>query len=380
MPWVGGSQIEALQPFGFLFALPAASNLPLTDMTFVLSPRLRYWLFGLAIACLAALVGAIYQAETTAADLAGFSPPGRMVSVNGAKLHLYCIGSGSPTLVLEAGLGENVLSWYPVQAKLARNMRVCAYDRPGLGWSDPVDTAIQPEDVAKNLHALLNNAGIAPPFVLVGHSRGGIYVRAFYHQFPEETQGIILVDSTHEQSPMHQHPYAAWDYRKQALQIAVAEPLSRLGIVRFLGIADADRWPSPLPTQILAAKTALQNRTDTAHAVVNEIAVMRRGLDPATPPPGSLGNLPLLVLTAGNLVDQNFVAREAARAGKDVEAEKALAQIHLAEQNDLAHLSSHSRHIIVGNSGHFIMQDQADEFVGAVSEFVFAIPLVNLAR
>ncbi len=338
-------------------------------MKLVWSRRFRFLCFGLAITCFAALSGAVYQAERTVADLAAFPPPGRMISVNGVKLHLYCIGSGSPTLVLEAGLGENVLSWHPVQAKLAQTMRVCAYDRPGLGWSDPVDTAIHPEDVAKNLHTLLNDAGITPPFVLVGHSRGGIYVRAFYHQFPEDTQGIVLVDSTHEQSPMHQYPYASWDYRKQAIQIAVAEPLSRIGLVRLLGIADADRKPSPLPAAILAAKTAVQNRTDTAHAVVNELAVMRRGLDPATPPPGSLGNLVLLVLTAGNLVDLDYVAREAERSGKDVEAEKALAKIQQAEQDELVHLSSHSRLIIVSNSGHFIMQDQADEFVGAVSEF-----------
>lgn len=338
-------------------------------MTFVLSPRLRYLRFGLAIVTLAALVGAVYQAERTAADLAAFPPPGRMISVNGVNLHLYCLGSGSPTLVLEAGLGENVLSWYPVHAKLAQTMRVCAYDRPGLGWSDSIDAAIQPEEVAKNLHTLLNNAGISPPFVLVGHSRGGIYVRAFYHQFPEETQGLVLVDSTHDQSPMHQYPYAAWDYRKQAMQIAVVEPLSQVGVVRLLGIADADRKPSPLPAEILAAKTALQNRTATAHAVVNEIAVMRQGLDPATPPAGSLGNLVLLVLTAGNLVDLDYVAREAERSGKDVEAEKALARIQQAEQDELARLSSHSRHIVVRNSGHFIMQDQADEFVAAVRDF-----------
>ncbi|OAI15349.1 alpha/beta fold hydrolase, partial [Methylomonas koyamae] len=339
-------------------------------MTFVLLPRLRYLLFGVVIVSLAALAGAVYQAERTAAYLAAFPPPGRMISANGVNLHLYCMGSGSPTLILEAGLGENVLSWYPVHAKLAQTMRVCAYDRPGLGWSDPMDAAIQPDEVAENLHALLHNAGIAPPFVLLGHSRGGIYVRAFYHRFPEQTQGIVLVDSTHELGPMHDYPYAIWDYRKQAMQIAIAEPLSRLGVVRLLGIADADRRPSLLPAAILAAKTAIQSRTDTAHAVVNEIAVMRQGLDSATPPPDSLGNLPLLVLTAGNLVDPDIVAREAASAGKDVEAEKVLAEIQQADQDDLAPLSSHSRHIVVGNSGHFIMQDQADEFAIAVRDFV----------
>ena len=344
-------------------------------MKFVLLRRFRFFLFGLGIACFAALTGVVYQSQRTAADLTAFPPPGRMISVNGVNSHLYCMGSGFPTLVLEAGLGENSLSWYPVQSKLAQNTRVCSYDRPGLGWSDPIDSPIQPEDVAKNLHALLNNAGISPPYVLVGHSRGGIYVRAFYHQFPEETQGIVLVDSTHEQSPMHQYPYAERDYQKQAMQIAVAEALSRVGLVRLLGVANADRRPSPLPVEVLAAKTAVQNRTDTARAVVNEIAVMRRGLDPSTHPPSSLGKLPLLTLTAGNLIDPNLVKREAERSGKNVDAEKELARIRQAEQNDLARLSSNSRHIIVRNSGHFIMHDQADKFVSIVSEFVKPLAL-----
>lgn len=285
------------------------------------------------------------------------------------------MGSGFPTLILEAGLGENSLSWHPVQSKLAQNMRVCSYDRPGLGWSDQINAPIQVEDVAKNLHTLLNNAGISPPYVLVGHSRGGLYVRAFYRQFPAETLGIVLVDSTHEQSPMHQYPHAAWDYWKQAMQIEIAEPLSRVGLVRLMGVADADRRPSPLPAEVLAAKTALQNRTETTRAVVNEISVMRQGLNSTTPPTANLGNLPLLVLTAGNLVDQSLVEREAEKSGKNIETEKTLARIQQSEQDDLARLSNNSRHIIIKNSGHFIMQDQAEKFVGAVGEFVKSIAL-----
>ncbi|HZX31071.1 MAG TPA: alpha/beta hydrolase [Rhodocyclaceae bacterium] len=344
-------------------------------MIFAFLHRFRFFLFGFGIVCFAMLAGAAYQFQKTAADLAAFPPPGRMISVNSVNLHLYCIGSGFPTLILEAGLGENSLSWHPVQSKLAQSMRVCSYDRPGLGWSDPINAPIQVEDVAKNLHTLLNNAGISPPYVLVGHSRGGIYVRAFYHLFPEETRGIVLVDSTHEQGPMHHYPHAAWDYWKQAMQIAIAEPLSQVGLVRLMGVADADRRPSPLPSEVLAAKTAVQNRTDTARAVVNEITVMRQGLNATTPPPSDLGNLPLLVLTAGNLIDQSLIEREAEKSGRNVENQKALARIQQTEQDDLAGLSSNSRHIIVKNSGHFIMQDRAEEFIGAVSEFVKPIAL-----
>jgi pimeloyl-ACP methyl ester carboxylesterase len=339
-------------------------------MNFAFFQRFRFFLFGFGIVCFAILAGAVYQFQRTTADLTAFPPPGRMISVNGVNLHLFCMGSGFPTLILEAGLGESSLSWYSVQSKLAQNMRVCSYDRPGLGWSQLINAPIQVEDVAKNLHTLLNNAGISPPYVLVGHSRGGIYVRAFYRQFPSETRGIILVDSTHEQSPMHQYPHAAWDYWKQAMQIAIAEPLSRVGLVRLMGIAAAERRPSPLPAEVLAAKTAVQNRTDTARAVVNEIAVMRQGLSATTPPPTNLGNLPLLVLTAGNLVDQSLVEREAEKSGKNIETQKELARIHRTEQDDLAGLSSNSRHFIVKNSGHFIMQDRAEEFVSSVSEFV----------
>ncbi|WP_020483965.1 alpha/beta fold hydrolase [Methylomonas sp. MK1] len=356
--------------FVFQFSVPRLVTSKLGVMDFAFLQRFRFLIFGFAIVCFVMLAGAVYQFQRTTADLTAFPPPGRMISVNGVNLHLFCMGSGFPTLILEAGLGENSLSWHPVQSKLAQSMRVCSYDRPGLGWSDLINAPIHVEDVAKNLHTLLKNAGISPPYVLVGHSRGGIYVRAFYRQFPAETRGIVLVDSTHEQSPMHQYPYAVWDYWKQAMQIAIAEPLSRVGLVRLIGLADADRIPSPLPAEVLVAKTAVQNRSDTARAVVNEIAVMRLGLSPTTPPPTDLGNLPLLVLTAGNLVDQSLVEREAEKSGKNIETEKALARIQQTEQDDLARLSSNSRHIIIKHSGHFIMQDRAEEFVSAVSEFV----------
>lgn len=298
-----------------------------------------------------------------------------MVPVNGVGYHLLCMGTGFPTLVLEAGLGESSLSWHPAQARLAHDMRVCSYDRAGLGWSNPVDTPMQPGEVAENLHTLLDNADIPPPYVLVGHSRGGIFARAFYHQYPEQTLGIVLVDSTHEQSPLHQYPYASLGYLKQAILIAVAEPLSRIGIVRLLGLADATRHPSPLPVDILAAKTAVQNRTDTARAVVNEISVMRHGLDLSTPPPKSLGDTPLLVLTAGNRIDPNLVEREARRLNKNVEAELALARIERTDQEALARLSANSRQIIVEGSGHFIMYDRTDELVTAVRGFAQSLAL-----
>lgn len=334
------------------------------------SVSLRGILIFVGICSLAALIGGVYQMRATAADLKAHPAPGRMVNVNGLNYHLNCIGAGSPTIILEAGLGESSLSWYPVQAKLAQTTQVCVYDRAGLGWSDPTDEPMSPEQVAANLDVLLRNASITPPFVFVCHSRGGIFCRNFYHQFPREVKGLVLVDSTHEQSPFREYRYAKVDYFKQQVQMLVAPVLSRIGIIRLMGWANADRLPSPLPPDILAAKTAVQNRTDTTLAVVNEIAVMRKGLDSSTLPPPSLGDLPLVVLTSGKGIDSALAEREATASNSSVENAVAIARIERTAQQELAALSSNSKHVIAEKSGHFIMYDQPDLLISNVLELL----------
>ncbi|MCG8481536.1 MAG: alpha/beta hydrolase, partial [Spirochaetales bacterium] len=91
------------------------------------------------------------------------------------------------------------MNWSAVQAEVALITRVCSYDRPGFGWSDPTDDVIYSPDVAESLHTLLNNAGETGPYILVGHSYGGIHVRNFAHLFPDDVSGIVLVDSSHDQ-------------------------------------------------------------------------------------------------------------------------------------------------------------------------------------
>ncbi|MEQ1547005.1 alpha/beta hydrolase [Methyloglobulus sp.] len=325
------------------------------------------------ICCLAAILGSVYQMQATAADLKSHPAPGRMVNVNGLIYHLNCTGTGSPTIILEAGLGESSLSWYPVQAKLSQTTQVCAYDRAGLGWSDPADEPMSPEQVATNLHTLLRNAPITPPFVLVCHSRGGIFCRHYYHQFTQEVKGLVLVDSTHEQGAFREYPYVQADYLKQGIQIAIAPLLSRIGVIRLMGWANADRLPSPLPDDILAAKSAVQNRTDTTLAVINEITEMRKGLDPSTPPPASLGNLPLVVLTAGNGIDIVLAEREAKTSNGSVENAVAVARIERTSHEELAALSSNSKHVIADRSGHFIMYDQPDLLESNVLELLNSV-------
>ena len=327
----------------------------------------------LGIAALVATSGSVYQIWATAADMRTHPAPGRLIDVDGLRYHLNCMGIGSPTVILEAGLGESSLSWYPVQAEIAKTTRVCAYDRAGLGWSDGMSEPMSPEQVAKTLHRLLQNAAIKPPFILVGHSRGGLFCRSFYHQFPDEIKGMVLVDSVHDNAAAREFEFARWDYFLQKIQLIIALPLSKMGFIRMMGWANADRQPSPLPGDILAAKTAVQNRTATARAVVNEITVMRKSLDPATPPPASLGSLPLVVLTSGKGIDVELAKQNAVAKNRSVENAAAIAQTEKVLQEELAALSSNSKHLIATKSGHLIMYDQPDLVINAVTDMVKAV-------
>ena len=121
-----------------------------------------------------------------------FPPPGQLVQVNGRQLHLNCTGVGTPTVILEAGLGVGAsMSWAPVQDTIARFTRVCSYDRAGLLWSDPRQGARNAATVASELAALLETAGVASPYVMVGHSFGGLFVRVFTERAPHEVVGVV---------------------------------------------------------------------------------------------------------------------------------------------------------------------------------------------
>jgi pimeloyl-ACP methyl ester carboxylesterase len=334
----------------------------------------RGFLFLLGIIILALVMGSIYQVWATARDLKAHPAPGKMVKVDGLMYHLNCMGTGSPIVILEAGLGESSLSWVPVQAETAKTTKVCSYDRAGLGWSEGTSKQMSSEQVATTLHDLLQTADIVAPYIVVGHSRGGIFVRHFYQQFPNEVQGMVLIDSTHENAPLRSLPYVGNDYKWQKAQMILGVFLARVGILRLTGLTDAARQHPPLLPDVILAKTAVQNRTATARAFANEIFVSQReGLDPATPHPASLGNLPLIALTASESIDVDLARQEAENDHTSVDNAVALARLELSNQQALAALSSKSRHVVVEDSGHYIMWDQPLVVIDAVVELVAAV-------
>ena len=141
---------------------------------------LRGLAVSIAVIGLCALSGATYQHFAKMSDLKRFPPPGRLIDIGGRRLHLLCAGKISDhTVVIEAGSGNDVTLWQGILGRVSRFTHVCAYDRAGLGWSDPVSGPRSFDDRARDLHSLLQHAGIAGPYILVGHSYGGYVVRRF---------------------------------------------------------------------------------------------------------------------------------------------------------------------------------------------------------
>src|SRR5215216_1882055 len=151
---------------------------------------------GLAVLLGLALVGYIYEPFAEAADAKAYPLPGQLVDVGGYRLHINCTGSGSPTVVIVAGAGDWSTTWGGyVQPEVAKTTRVCTYDRPGLGWSEAAPLPGDAAQFAKELHTLLQNANIPGPYVMVGHSLGGLGVRVFVHDYASEVAGVVLIDS-----------------------------------------------------------------------------------------------------------------------------------------------------------------------------------------
>jgi pimeloyl-ACP methyl ester carboxylesterase len=142
-----------------------------------------------------AIAGMIYQTAATEADQRKYPPPGVLVNVGGYKMHIHCMGEGSPTIILDHVSGGSSMDWALIQPKLAEQTRVCAYDRAGFGWSDFSPTPRTMEQQVHEVHELLQGANEQAPYILVGHSYGAGVVRVYAAKYPDEVAGMVLMDA-----------------------------------------------------------------------------------------------------------------------------------------------------------------------------------------
>jgi len=142
------------------------------------------------------LLGLSYQAIASAVDASHYPPPGKLVDIGGYRLHINCTGTGSPTVILDAGLGGTSLDWSKVQPAVAHFTRVCSYDRAGYGWSDTGPGPRTSQQIVKELHLLLVHAQVSGPYILVGHSLGGLNMRQYAYRYPGEVAEMVLLNAT----------------------------------------------------------------------------------------------------------------------------------------------------------------------------------------
>lgn len=290
------------------------------------------------------LVGYIYESIAEAADAKAYPPPGQLVDVGGYRLHINCTGTGSPTVVIDAGLGDWSTGWGFVQPEVAKTTRVCTYDRAGWAWSEPGPLPRDAAQFAKELHTLLKNAGIPGPYVMVGHSLGGLTVRVFVHDYSSEVVGVVLIDSMtpqqFAQSPTDAQPQL--DTQSRPFNLLVA--LGRLGIMRLLA-KPLGILPDAPPNA--EAYYALGVRPQNMQALIDDsLGMPAAGVQASAVK--SFGDLPLIVLTA-RLND---------KPGWQV------------WQTELRQLSSNSQQLFAENSGHNIEFDEPEAAVKAILHMV----------
>ncbi|HEV2397309.1 MAG TPA: alpha/beta hydrolase [Candidatus Sulfotelmatobacter sp.] len=298
---------------------------------------------------IAAIAGFIYENIAEARDRRFNPMPGRLVEVNGRRMHIYCTGEGSPTVVLDSGMGDSYVSWRKVQPEIARFARVCSYDRFGLGYSDHIGDPRTSQAIATQLHALLQAAGIAPPYVLVGHSMGGYDVRLYTKAYPGEVVGMVLVDASHPDQenrfPIEMKAMeGSWQREQEFMEYTMP-----FGVPRMLGLCDDD-----------PVERAAGCNWNAAREQVAEMKAFPESAAEAANT-GSLGDMPLAVLSHDPDKLYTGIPPDLARPAN---------QLWEKMQEELAHLSTRGTQTIAKNSSHYIQFDNPALVIAAVHRVV----------
>ncbi len=305
------------------------------------------------LAFAAALTGTVYNAFQNWRLSRLYPVPGKLYQVNGYPMHLYCLGKGEPTVVLESGLGNDWLVWQKVQSKLGRTNRVCSYDRAGLGWSPPRPGSRGALAIARQLEQLLRAAGVNGPLLLVGHSAGGLYARAFAGLFPHRVAGLVLADASSPEafassSPEPRKALIAERHRESPwLFLKVATGLARL----------TGDYCNPNTMKRIPAVDGLARAEDCRPFFMNSWLREWDEFEPGAKEVAKLsccGSIPLVVLSR-----DPDPAGVGPRAG---DGNPTWDEI----QERLKKLSSRGARIIALRSGHYIMVDRPELILEAV--------------
>ena len=301
------------------------------------------------------VVGAVYQATAAANEIRKYTAPGRLVDVGGRRLHLRTLGEGRPTVILEAtGFGCSV-DYASIQAQIARTARVVAYDRAGMGWSDPQEGPRSVQALLEDLRALLQRAEIAPPYLLVAGSAGGLIVELFARKHPEEVLGLVLIDALDGEA-LARLPRASAHLMKM---VSLGQICARVGILSLLDPFGLKN----LSVEEGGIRSALTYRAAAWDAARFFLKTLQQSEADLRSAPPLRADLPVTVLTHG-IVGDLLGPRAHPKLLREIEP------IWQAQQSALAQRSSRGRQVIAEKSGHRIIAQQPELVVEAVREIL----------
>lgn len=299
------------------------------------------------------VLGFIYEQVSEYIDAKTLKAPGQIIQVGDHKMHIYCTGdnkNGNPTVILEAGGGDNYTTWHRVQPEISKYTKACSYDRSGIGFSEGTKDERTNDDVVMELESLLKNANVNGPYIMVGHSMGGFYTRLYTKRNINQVKGLIQIDPSIEEMAKLDEGDTPMIVRAQS---SVIEFLFRIGVARIVmhinpGIANIDKDVAKTEIAFKSTMYKDKNKYGDGYKTFDNIQEIESA--------SNFGNLPVVVFSA----DQSE-AQAVAAYGEQVKG----------WHPDLAkRLSNNSKYIMVNNSSHFIQQDQPQVVIDAIKGMI----------
>jgi pimeloyl-ACP methyl ester carboxylesterase len=322
------------------------------------TPVWKKLIYGLGTTLAVVIIGIsaafTYEAIASKQAVKAYPPPGKMVDVGGYDLHLVKSGSGSPTIVLEAGSGETSLSWRDIPDKLAPYATVVTYDRAGYAWSEKADRERTGDQIVHELYSALKQENIPGPYLMVGHSLGGMYARLFAQTYPDEVMGLVLVDARPEDDARDTQAILEQENFAGNPPASTLKLLKQSGILRLFQdallegmVAKEDRGQFINVIATPSYFEAKEKEAELAYATEDAIRGQR------------LGSLPVRIIARG-------LPQDYAQVGISETGGQRLEEIWQSGQRNMLDISTDSRLIVAEKSGHMVIHDQPELVVDTI--------------
>jgi pimeloyl-ACP methyl ester carboxylesterase len=295
-------------------------------------------------------IGVSYQNISTKYDNLRYPSPGRFIEIDDTKIHYLCTGRNGPIIILDAGLGADLNWWSLVQNETSKFARVLSFDRPGYGWSDTGKEPRTSGQIISELHNLLRAIELTPPYVLVGHSFGGVNMRLYANTYPEEVIALILVDACHEDQNFEENISSRSVIAKFKNYLCNSTFSHYNGISRWFMVENLEPFFSSLMSQELRDLIiAKASSVKALRARDNEMVNLKESLFQIKRSKNTLLNKPLIVITAEE-------------TNKDPQWQK--------YQKKLVSLSNKCKQIIAKKSSHMVNVDRPEVIISAIKEVI----------